>query len=121
MSIVEVNRTAYWNMAVPVGTVTGDPVSAGFITGHALNNRDAVLGTADVALPRVVEIVDIPVTAIFAITPVTIAVGDELYEDGAGTVSNDATGVHYGYAAEVLAIVGGVDTTATINVIKGWL
>lgn len=120
MSTVEVNRTAYWNMAVPAGTTSGDPVSIGFITGHALNDRDAA-GNADVALPHVVEIVDIPVTAVVAITPVTIAVGDELYEDGAGTVSNNPAGVHYGYACEVLAIVGGIDTTATINVIKGWL
>ena len=120
MSIVEVNRTAYWNMPVPVGTVSGDPVSAGFITGHALNDRDAA-GNADVALPRVAEIVDILVTARVLITPVTIAVGDELFEDGAGVVDNDPAGVHYGYAAEVLAIVGGVDTAATINVIKGFL
>ena len=120
MSIVEVNRTAYWYMRVPVGTVSGDAVSAGFITGHAINDIDAA-GNADVALPRVVEIVDIPVIARVLITPVTIAVGDELYEDGAGVVDNDAAGVHYGYAAEVLAIVAAADTTATIYVIKGWL
>lgn len=118
MSTVEVNRTRYYYMAVPVGTVSGDPIALGFITGHALNDRDAA-GNSDVAFPRDVEIVDIPVTAR---APVNIVVGDELYYDAVNNVvDNNPAGAHYGIALEAIAIVGGVDTTATINVIKGWL
>lgn len=118
MSTIEVNRTRNFNMAVPVGTVSGSPVRLGWITGTALNDRDAVLGTADVAFAHDVDIVSIPVTALAA-PPAGILIGDELYADAAAptVVSNDPAQVHFGYALTAVPAT----TTVTINVIKGWL
>lgn len=121
MALNLVNRTRYYNMAVPAGTVSGSPIRLGFITGVAVNDRDAVLGTADVDLGREVEIYNIPVTARVAIAP--ILAGDELYADAAAptVVDNDPGNAHFGIALEAIPIPGVVDVTATINVIKGRL
>jgi hypothetical protein len=118
MSRAELNRTRYLNMAVPVGTLSGMPVALGWITGHALNDRDAA-GNADVSLPLEVEVLDIPITARFAIDPAHIGVGDRLYYNvGLNVVDNDPAGIPWGACFEELLIVGGADTIGTRNVIK---
>ena len=118
MSTVERNRGRDYNMAVPVGTVSGSPVALGFITGIAQNDRDAA-GNADVKVPGIVDEDMHPVTARLAIG--NIVIGDRLYYDTVNNVVDNDGGVNhvpYGLAFGAIAIAGGVDTTATISVFK---
>ena len=118
MSTALLNCGRIYNMAVPAGTTSGDPIANGFITGNAVNDRDAA-GNADVDIGFVTQLWDIPITARVAIG--NIAVGDRLYYDTVNNVVDNDGGVNhvpFGLAFEALAIVGGVDTSATREVLS---
>jgi hypothetical protein len=122
MALNLVNRTRVLNMPVNAGTVSGSPVYMGNAVGHALNDRDAA-GNADVEFTTTFDIISIPVTA--RKTVGNIARFDVLYIHTAlappapDVVDNDAAGIRYGVANETLAVVGGIDTVGTIQVIVG--
>ncbi len=110
--------TSYLNIAVPAGTVSGDPVSIGFITGVAQTTRDtAGNATIRIAPAPACSLAVIGQTTISSpVTNSAVAVGDKLYVDNTTkTVSKDATGKFIGYALGT--VLSGA--TTTINVLLG--
>lgn len=95
------------NLPVDAGTVSGDPVLVGRLPGVALTDRD----TAGNATIDTEGAYDLEVEA----SAGAIGVGDVIYIDGAGALSNDSTGDRFGYALEAI----GNAETATIEVKLG--
>jgi predicted RecA/RadA family phage recombinase len=101
-------------LAVPQGTVSGDPVVVGQLAGVALVDRDAD-GYSQVQLEGVFSL---SVKGVDGVGDSAVAVGDAIYYVSADTppLSKKNTGVLFGYALE--AVTAGA--TATIKVrLKG--
>ncbi len=110
--------TSFLNIAVPAGTVAGDPVSIGFISGVAQTTRDTSgNATIRIAPKPACALAVIGQTVITSpVTNSAVAVGDKLYVDNATkTVSKASAGVFIGYALGT--VVSGA--TTTINVLLG--
>lgn len=89
-------------LTVPVGTVSGEPVSSGHFSGVALVDR-ATDGTASVAREGVFKVPVVASTSTGSPTGGSSAVaqGDKLYVDAASqVVSKDNAGVFFGLAYE---------------------
>ncbi len=101
------------SLPVSAGTVSGDPVAVGQLTGVALIDRTSA-GNATVDRRGVYSLA---VQAVNGAGNSAVAVGDELYHTAADAtkLSKKNTGIFFGYALEVIA----AGTTATIRVALG--
>lgn len=99
-------------VAVPAGTISGDPVVLGQVPGVAVIDR-ATDGTATCQFDGVY---DIPVKGIDATANAAVAAGDILYHVAADTprLSKKATGVRFGYA--LAPVAAGATTTIPVKV-----
>lgn len=96
------------SVAVPVGTVSGDPVVLGQMPAVALIDRDAN-GSASVDTGGVY---DLPVKGVDGVPAnVAIAAGDIIYYNAAATpkLNKNNAGVRFGYALKAVAS-GATDT-----------
>lgn len=104
------------NVAVPVGTVSGDPVEIVDMHGVALTDRDSN-GYATVKF-GFMYVADLAVEAVNHTVGSAVAIGDKLYYDSAATIkiNKDSTdGKAIGYALE--AIVSGSSDTIMVGMI----
>jgi predicted RecA/RadA family phage recombinase len=102
--------------AVPVGTLSGDPVVLGQIPGVAQIDRDSS-GKATIARRGMHKLT---VNGVDGGGNSAVAAGDILYHTQADTIklSKKATGVRFGYAGPDQAITSGA--SAIIDVIVGY-
>lgn len=103
-------------ITVPSGTVSGDPVAAGQITGVAQIDRQAD-GKATITRKGMHKL---SVKGIDGSGDSAVAEGDIIYHTVADTppLSKKATGKRFGYAGPGQAVVAGA--TTTIDVILGY-
>lgn len=113
-------RNSPLKMSVIAGTVSGEPVAKGSLSGVALNDRDAD-GFATVAREGVYKV---PVVASTDDSSPTggssaVAEGDKLYVNAAtGVVSKDTSGtVFFGWATE--AVSAGQQATIAVALSGG--
>lgn len=101
-------------LAVPEGTVSGDPVVAGSIPGVAMFDRDS----AGKAMVKTTGVFTFSVKGVDGSGNSAVAVGDILYYVSGDTpkISKKATGVRFGYALQTITS----GSTATIQVKLGY-
>lgn len=103
------NLRLYTNASIK----SGDPVVVGGIVGVALGDEDS----AGYTVIRRRGVFNLEVTAIETgdpLAPVPIHIGDTLYIDDNGVISNDSTKTQFGYALEAID-----EGTKTIKVLLG--
>lgn len=107
-----INRGRIFNVTVPAGLVSGDPVMIGPLSGVLQDDRVAATGRANVEFSRDLVVYDLSVQAVNDAGNTTVAVGDVLnyFATDVPPLSLRTHGVQYGVAFEAIAAAGATDT-----------